>query len=654
MYKIESRQENRPYPLGVTTTEFGYTYFSVVMKNGHDCGIVLYDKRTGKETRIPFSEQNKYGSIYSIAVKDLDINRYSYNFYDGDRVFTDPYVKLLHGHDKWGKCEELLKGGFIRPGYDWQGDKPLKIPYEESVLYCLNVRAFTKHKSSGVPHKGTFRGLTEKIPYLKELGITAVELMPAYEFDELESGNKKWPSGKRLPPLTMEEAKSRLAEKTEEEAEGKPPKEKYNCWGYTESFYFAPKSAFAADHDTVKEFKDMVKELHRSGIEVIMQFYFPHSVKMGMMLDALGYWVLEYHIDGFHLKGDRIPLQGIATEPLLTDTKLFYYDFPYGQIYEENEIPGYRNLGNYNDDYMYTVRSFLKGDEGMVGKFLDLQRKNPSVCGTVNYLTNYYGFTLADMVSYEKKHNEENGEQNMDGSDYNLTWNCGAEGASRKKYVTDLRKKQMKNGLSMLFLAQGTPLIYSGDEFGNTRYGNNNPYCQDNETGWVKWNKNALGKEISSYVKKLIALRKRHPILHNVKELKILDYIGCGYPDLSYHGEEAWRVDFGRDSRFAGVMYCGCYAQKDNGEEDDFLYIAYNMYWLPHTFALPKLPRGLKWCLLADTGTSEGIMEEPEYAGTEEPKQQAKAEPRTVQIYISKQEEGAKKDARRNYIKSAF
>ena len=398
----------------------------------------------------------------------------------------------------------------------------------------------------------------------------------------------------------------------------------------------------------------MVKELHRNGIEVIMQFYFPHSVKMGMMLDALGYWVLEYHIDGFHLKGDRIPLQGIATEPLLTDTKLFYYDFPYGQIYGENEIPGYRNLGNYNDDYMYTVRSFLKGDEGMVGKFLDLQRKNPSVCGTVNYLTNYYGFTLADMVSYEKKHNEENGEQNMDGSDYNLTWNCGAEGASRKKYVVNLRKKQMKNGLSMLFLAQGTPLIYSGDEFGNTRYGNNNPYCQDNETGWVKWNKNALGKEILSYVKKLIALRKRHPILHNVNELKILDYIGCGYPDLSYHGEEAWRVDFDRSSRFAGVMYCGCYAKKDNREEDDFFYIAYNMHWLTHTFALPKLPRGMKWCLLADTGTSEGIMEEPEYAGAEEPKQQAKVEPRTVQIYISKQEEGAKKDARRNYVKSAF
>ena len=206
----------------------------------------------------------------------------------------------------------------------------------------------------------------------------------------------------------------------------------------------------------------------------------------------------------------------------------------------------------------------------------------------------------------------------------------------------------------MLFLAQGAPLIYSGDEFGNTRYGNNNPYCQDNETGWVKWKKNAFGREIFAYIKDLIALRKRHPVLHNVNELKILDYTGCGYPDLSYHGEEAWRADFSNPSRFAGVMYCGYYAKKEREEEDDFFYIAYNMHWIPHSFALPKLPKGLKWCLLADTGKPEGIAEEPECAGTEKEQQRAQVEPRTIQIYISKQEEGAKKDTRRKYVRSAF
>ncbi len=658
MYKIDCRQRNRPYPLGVTTTEFGYTYFSVVMKNGHDCGIILYDK-AGKETRIPFSGQNKYGSIYSIAVKDLDIRRYSYNFYDGECVFTDPYAKLLHGHEKWGMGSSLLRGGFLQPDYDWQGDKPLKTPYEESILYCLNIRGFTKHRSSGVAHKGTFRGLTEKIPYLKELGITAVELMPVYEFDELESRKERRPSGSSQPPRTMEEARRRLTERPNEETEKEEERDcqaadKLNCWGYTEGYYFAPKSAFAADKDTVKEFKDMVKELHRNQIEVIMQFYFPESVKMGMIWDVMEYWVLEYHIDGFHLKGEHIPLQGLATEPLLTDTKLFYYDFPYGQIYGGNEFPNYRNLANYNDDYMYTIRSFLKGDGGMVGKFLDLQRRNPSYCGTVNYITNYYGFSLMDMVSYEKKHNEENGEGNRDGSDYNVTWNCGAEGVSRKKSILELRKKQMKNGLSMLFLAQGTPLLYSGDEFGNTRYGNNNPYCQDNDTGWVKWNMGAIGKELFSYVKELIALRKSHPVLHNRKELKILDDMGCGYPDLSYHGEEAWRVDFSASSRFAGVMYCGFYARNAKEEEDNFFYIAYNMHWIPHSFALPKLPRGMKWRLFADTGRPQGAVEEADALGTQEKPLQTQVGARTIQIYMSKQEGGACRNPRRKPGRNAF
>lgn len=721
MYKIDCRQRNRPYPLGVTTTEFGYTYFSVVMKNGNDCGIVLYDRKTGKETKIPFREQNKYGSIYSIALKDLDIGRYAYNFYDGEQVFTDPYAKMLHGHEKWGKSPALLKGGFVQPEYDWEGDKPLKIPYEDSILYCLNVRAFTRHKSSGVAHKGTFSGLAEKILYLKELGITAVELMPAYEFDEVMAGREIWQPETFRPPLTMEEAKKRLAEyvtvetgssgktgkaeengKTgntdetgtgdgqtgtvnaagtvnEDEAKAagetkrtesktgaatgtgkpvptrKPDSERYNCWGYREGFYFAPKSAFASDRDAVKEFKDMVKAFHKNGIEVIMQFYFPNSVKMGMIQDAVEYWMLEYHIDGFHLKGEQIPLQALATEPLLTDTKLFYYDFPYERIYANGEMPVFRNLGNYNDEYMYTVRRFLKGDEGMVGNFLELQRKNPPYCGTVNYITNYYGFTLADMVSYERKHNEGNGENNMDGSDYNLTWNCGAEGTSRKKNVLELRKKQMKNALSMLFLSQGTPLIYSGDEFGNTRYGNNNPYCQDNETGWVKWNMGAVGREVFHFVKELIALRKSHPVLHNGNELKILDYTACGYPDLSYHGEEAWRADFGNHSRFAGVMYCGCYAKKGRDEDDDFFYVAYNMHWIPHTFALPTLPKGMKWHLAADTCRAAGIIKNAEDTGnTQTVAQQANVAARSIQVYVSKQEKGVAKDTHKKYARSAF
>lgn len=638
MYKIDNRQVNKPYPLGVTT-ECGYTYFSVVMKNGKDCGIILYDKKTGKETRIPFGERNKYGSIYSLSVRDLDSKRYAYNFYDGTRIFTDPYARIILGHEKWGKRNSPIMGGILSGEYQWEEDKPLKIPYENSILYCLNVRAFTKHKSSQVAHKGTYRGITEKIPYLRELGITAVELMPAYEFDETgESRKKLFPTAETgLQPVFD----------GEEENKREPS---YNCWGYEEGFYFAPKAAFSSQADASLEFKDMVKAFHENGIEVIMQFYFPGTVKQGLMLDALKFWMLEYHVDGFHLKGENIPLQGIATEPLLTDTKLFYYNFPYERIYEGEEAPLYRNLASYNDDYMYTVRRFLKGDDNMLGAFLELQRKNPARHGVINYITNYYGFTLFDMVSYERKHNEQNGERNQDGNDCNYTWNCGVEGPTRKKSVCRLRLQQIKNAITMLFLSQGTPLIYSGDEFGNTRYGNNNPYCQDNSVGWVKWNMTDIGKEIFSYIKEIIALKKAHPVLHNPRELRVLDYIGCGYPDLSYHGEEAWRPDLNHYSRFVGTMYCGFYAKREREEDDSFFYAAYNMHWIPHIFALPQLPKGLKWKLLTDTGKSA------KHGGNTEKEdlQHVNVEARSIQIYQSIQEEGAEPDKKSNYIRSAF
>lgn len=643
MYTIDNRQVGKPYPLGVTT-EFDTTYFSVVMKRGQDCGIILYDQKTGREKRIPFQECNKFGSIYSLSIKDLEIKRYAYNFYEGENVFTDPYAKVIHGYEKWGKHSTLLKGGFLSGSYDWEEDKPLKIPYENTILYCLNVRAFTKHKSSGAAHKGTFLGIVEKIPHLKELGVTAVELMPVYEFDEtcIELNTA---------PQTMEEAKEQLAnpiggERTEEYG-------KYNCWGYKEGFYFAPKAAFSFDRDAAAEFKDMIKTLHQNGIEVIMQFYFPDTVKQGLMLDAVKFWVLEYHIDGIHLKGEGIPLQGIATEPLLSDTKLFYYNFPYEQIFEENEVPPYRNLASYTDEYMYTARRLLKGDDNMMGAFLELQRKNPAQHGIINYITNYYGFTLMDMVSYEKKHNEANGENNTDGNDYNFTWNCGTEGASRKKSTQELRLRQIKNALTMLFLSQGTPLIYSGDEIGNSRLGNNNPYCQDNPTGWIKWNMTGMGKTIFTYIKELIMLKKTHPALRNPRQLKILDYMGCGYPDISYHGEEAWRPDLNNYSRFAGVMYCGFYAKTDEGAEDSFFYLAYNMHWISHTFALPKLPKGLNWRLTADTG-KDGTAIAKDQTEAEQEQLHVEVEARTIKIYISKQEEGTKPDKKYSYIKSAF
>lgn len=643
MYTIDNKTIGRPYPLGVTI-ERNHIYFSVVMKKGKDCGVILYDRKTKELSRLPFDERSKFGSIFSMGIENLDIERYEYNFYDGEYIFTDPYAKVVYGHEKWGKYGDHIRGGFLRSDYDWEGDEPLKYPYENSILYCLNVRAFTKHRSSEITHKGTYRGIIEKIPHLKELGITAVELMPSYEFDETES--------RSLPPVkvSMEET---VKNKFVPPQEGEKKEKKYNCWGYIEGFYFAPKAAFSSGDDAVSEFKDMVKELHRNGIEVIMQFYFPDAVKQGVMLDALRYWVLEYHIDGIHLKGERLPARGVASEPLFTETKLFYDHFPYEEIYGEEEVPEFRNLASYNDDYMYTARRFLKGDDNMLGYFLELQRKNPARHGVINYVTNYYGFTLSDMVSYEKKHNEENGEGGRDGNDHNFTWNCGTEGVTRKKGILKLRERQMKNVLVMLFTSQGTPLIYSGDEFGNTRYGNNNPYCQDNDIGFVKWNSAGPWQSIFSCMKGLIALKKAHPVLRNKQELKVLDYIGCGYPDVSYHGEEAWRPELSGYSRYAGIMYCGCYGKLDKKEDDNFFYIAYNMHWLPHDFALPKLPKGMEWQLLADTGRDGGDMflQEPFVEEGEQPGVTVK--PRTVHIYISKQKKGQKPE-KRQYVRTAF
>lgn len=637
MDSIDIKQTGRPYPLGVTT-DGSFTYFSVVMKKGNDCGIILYDKVTKKEKKLPFGRQHKYGSIYSMAVKGLDTERYSYNYYEDERIFTDPYAKKIHGREKWGRKATFLRGGFLNDDYDWENDRPLVLPLEESILYCLNVRAFTRHNSSNAEHKGTFHGIVEKIPYLKELGITGIELMPSYEFDEMENSEES---------ASMEEARLTCTDTPKSEP-------RLNCWGYKEGFYFAPKTSFGSADDTVNEFKYMVKELHRNGIEIIMQFYFPKTVTQGIIPDVVKYWVLEYHIDGIHLKGERIPLSVIATEPLLSDTKIWYDDFSYEEIYGSGEPPAYRNLASYNDNYLNTARRFLKGDDNMLGSFLELQRRNPDYGGVINYVTNYYGFTLADMVSYEQKHNEANGESNRDGSDNNATWNCGTEGPSRRKSVISLRRKQMKNALTMLFLSQGTPLIYSGDEIGNTRYGNNNPYCQDNRTGWVKWTETAVSREIFSFTRSLISLRKSHPVLRNAQELRNLDYIGCGYPDLSYHGEDAWRPDLSGYSRFAGVMYSGCYAKKDRAD-DNFFYIAYNMHWLEHTFALPKLPKGMKWCLIADTNDNfRTVIPAETENGKASGEQRIAVQARSIQIYQSKQEAGQKPDKRLSYKKTSF
>ncbi len=581
-------QAGVPFPLGASRLDNGNVNFAAALGTTEECGLILFGE-DGQEVRLPFDRLAGNGDVVCMQVSGLEPGRFSYLYYVGESAVTDPYARAFAGGEKWGE-ENAGKMRCLLPEteFDWEGDKPLGIPYEDSILYLLHVRGFTRHASSKVTHKGTFAGLVEKLPYLKELGITAVELMPCYEFLELERERPRRPGNAK-------ESMAYAKEHFQEAGEGKPPV--VNYWGYKRGFYMAPKRSYCAGDDVVTEMKRTVKQLHRAGIEVILQFYFPGQVRQAEILDVIRYWVYTYHIDGVHLLGERIPTAMLATEPLLKGTKLMYYDFPWGEIREGDDAPSGRNLAVYQDNFMYDCRRFLKSDEGMLQAFLGHMRENPARAGIVHYMTNYYGFTLADLVSYDRKHNEANGEDGRDGNEYNASWNCGVEGKSRKKRVQALRLKQMKNALTFLFLAQGTPLLLAGDEFGRTQEGNNNAYCQDNEISWVNWNLQKTNAELFAFTKELIWLRKGHPILHRPEEMKMMDYIACGYPDLSYHGKEAWRLSTDCVSRQAGILYCGSYARVNRNREDDFFYLAYNMYWEEYAFALPELPADREWKL---------------------------------------------------------
>ena len=358
-------------------------------------------------------------------------------------------------------------------------------------------------------------------------------------------------------------------------------KAKINYWGYGPAYYFAPKEAYAAGNSAVHELKDMVKECHRAGIEVVLEMPFDQDVPPQTALECLRFYMLEYHVDGFVVNPYCVPWEMLCADPLLKDIKLMRKD----------------------DAFQNIMRRFLKGDENMINDVIWALSHHTASDGKCNYITAQTGFTLWDLVSYDCKHNEANGENNTDGPDFNFSWNCGAEGPSRKKAVMALRKNQVRNAFQLLLLAQGTPCILAGDEFYNSQKGNNNVYCQDNETGWVDWSKLKTDDTLFSYVKELIDFRKKHPCLHRAEELKGLDRTACGVPDVSYHGANAWQVNSEVYSRQLGVLYAG----EDLGDTECF--VAYNMHWLPHEYALPSPGKGKRWCLAADT--EEGFKEVP-------------------------------------------
>ena len=611
----------KAYPIGVSFCEEGMRVSAVcgssVSGGSDEAGMILYDRGHRNGIRIPFPEGSGVGAVRSMLLKGYQNRECSYLFYCGEQIWQDPYCRRLADPYRYGaRRKSLPRCAVLDETYDWEGDDTLRYPYEDVILYALHVRGFTRHRTSGVAHRGTYLGLTEKIPYLKELGITSLLLMPTYEFDEIMDADP----ARALPGTSADAAAAPY---------------RVNYWGYQKGLYYMPKSGYADGRDAVTEFKDMVRKLHKSGIEVLMQFYFPPEITQAQMLDIIRYWVLEYHIDGFHLMGVDLSIDAFTRDPLLCETKILtsqHYE-PDGADYMAQT----RRLGWLNDGFLYDMRKALKGDDNMAGQLFSHVRDSRPETGTVNYIAKWDGMRLADVVAYDRKHNEANGEDNQDGTDYNCSWNCGVEGKSRRKSIQELRLRQMKNALSLVFLSQGTPLLYSGDEFGNTQEGNNNPYCQDNAVAWIKWNHTESGKELFEYTKMLIGLRRSHPVLHGREPLKGMDYLSCGYPDISCHGREAWRPDLSPASRSVGIMYCGQYGKIGGQRDDTFLYVGINLHWNAYYFGLPQLPRGKEWALYASSDPRDGA--EGRRSGVQEqvePLQEIYVAPRTVAVYVSR------------------
>lgn len=591
---------------GVSVTAHGISIHAELYGRESN-GILLYDAEGSEPIRIDFPEEMRLGSTYHCMLSGVSAQDYTYLFHEDGNPAVDNLAKRLVGHRLFGEEHQAagegdaLKGcAFVSDQFDWRGDRKPDTPYEDCIYYGMHVRGFTRDASSRVKEAGTFAGVGKKIPYLKKLGVTGIVLQPVYEFEEC-----------MRPPETRTAAETALQLPEE-------PEMRLNYWGYLPGYYLAPKNAYAYGEDAVTELKTLVRQLHKNNLEVILQFFFEPSVSVFMIRDILLYWVKNYHIDGFELLGAALPLREIALEPGLSDCKLWSEWFPFEEIDRAREARKDRQdgktqrkqkrcLAGFGKEYQNTMRRFLKGDGGVMTEFLQHQRENPEGHARINFLASYNGFRLADIFSYNEKHNEANGEENRDGENKNYSWNCGAEGETRKKSILALRMQLIKNALIMLFTAQGTPFLFMGDEWGKSSGGNNNPYCQDNETTWQKWGLKKTEKELLAFTTQLIAFRKAHGIMHQERPLRLMDYLSCGYPDLSYHGQEAWRTRINHQTRNIGVMLCGKYCAAES-REDECLYIAYNMHWESRDFALPKLLKGKRWTLLMDTG-AEGEAE---------------------------------------------
>lgn len=569
--QLYTLHKTSPYPLGASYTDKGVR-FSVEIGVHTDCGVLIYPHNTSAPVKVPFPSWARAGRICSFELRPIGAKNsqelfsdgsgkgLKYLYYKDNEIFLDPYMQDSSGFGAFGDVtspfsvvnvdENNVRSGFVPK------------PYSESIFYMLHVRGYTAHPSSGVKNKGTFRGVIQKLSYIKSLGVTGIIFMPVYEFNELMYA----------PEMIRKEGE-------------KPGM--VNFWGYTGGYYYVPKHAYSASGNPVKEMHEMIDAVHDAGMEVILQFRFVSGMSVRQVGDILRFWRDRYGVDGFQIIGTDLAIDEIMIDPVLYGCKILFDDALTRTDEKYNPEHGFMNIG-----YMSGIRKFLKGDPNSAPDAAFLIKNCDPVTHPVVFIARQDSMRAFDIVSYNEKHNEENGENGRDGADFNFSWNCGIEGPTRKKAIMDLRKKQLKNAFALLLMSQGTPLIYGGDEFANTQYGNNNPYNQDNATGYVKWTKSAFGQEILELVRSLIKIRSEHASIGSDHALSGRDYLSYGYPDVSMHGEELWRADIGPTSHSFGILY---YDKYSDPEADKLIYIIYNMHWETKNIAVPKLKGHRKW-----------------------------------------------------------
>ena len=638
---------------GATPLQNGVN-FTIHTCGGTSCELLLFHRAQEEPFAVlPFPEAYKIGDVYSMIVYGLNIDEFEYAYrvdgpycpekgllFDKNKILLDPYAKAVAGQRTWGiRWDHTYHARVGKDRFDW-GDMPQsKKELCDLIIYELHVRDFTHHPSSGVQHRGTFSGLMEKIPYLKELGINAVELMPIFEFDE--TMNSRTVDGKQL----------------------------LECWGYNTVGFFAPNSSYTAANEHNQEgteLKTLIKALHDNGIEVILDVVFNHTaegnekgntfsfkgfdnniyymltpdgnyynfsgcgntlncnhpVVQQLILECLRYWTINYRVDGFRFdlasilgrNEDGSPmnnpplLRTLADDSILSNVKLIAEAWDAGGLYQVGSFPASGRWAEWNGRYRDSLRSYLKGDSwnawdaawsisgsgDLYGGYYDNTHSNYAGYNScVNFLTCHDGFTLYDLYAYNDKHNEANGWNNTDGANDNRSWNCGAEGETDDPEVLSLRRRMIRNACAVLMCSRGTPMFLAGDEFGNTKFGNNNSYCQDNITSWLDWRMLEKNKDLFEFFKFMIAFRKKHPVIH-----KQLPTSVCGMDPIHTHNLNAEETDIPRDARTFCVSFAGY--DKEKGK-DDLIYVAVNTFWEDVTITLPNLHGRGAWHLSVNT-----------------------------------------------------